>query len=223
MKRKCLIALASSILAIGAFAQNEGPTFKVTTTSAFVWGDNSPESATSSVIWDPRTGDSIHRLSHAGIEVSSRIGYERVSSSQEGKLLNYTTTIANNTNADLSVEYGGASVDGHVALPLSVALPAKGLSKRDQKNVWALNKMSCFKNGFASTESFFSADTSKIFTVRSKTSLTISSVTKDPRSSPLLCSMDGCQVTGTIRYYITVNRRDYVFVWPGRAVVYCGE
>ena len=224
MTKTYLIALACSALTLGAFAQNDAPAFKVTTTSAYIWGDTSAHGATSSLIEDPRTGDSVHRLSHAGIEVSSRIGYERISSHQEGKLLYYTTSIANTTNSDISVEYGGTSIDGRIALPISLALTAEGLKRRERKDVLLLSNLHCFKSGFASTENFFSASTlSKVFTVRPQTSITVSSVSKDPRSSPLLCSMDGCHVTGTIRYYITVNRKDYVFVWPGRDAVYCGE
>lgn len=224
MKPKHLLAPAFFAFTLGTFAQDDIPTFKVNATSAFVWGDDSPESAESSTISDPRTGDVIHKLSHGGIEVSSRVGFERVSLSEEGKLLNYTTTIANNTNSELAVQYGGASVDGHSALPLSVALSTKGVRKHDRKDVWQLSRMYCFKTGFASSENFFSADaSSKTFKVRPKTAMTISSVTRDPRSSSVLCSVDGCHVTGTIRYYISVNHKDYVFVWPGRSVVYCGE
>jgi hypothetical protein len=224
MKQQSLVPLALFVFTLSSLAQNDVPTFKVTASSAFVWGEDSPDSAKSSVIFDPLTGNSIYRLSHAGIEVSSRMGYERVSSSEAGKLLNYTTTVTNNTDSDLAVRYGGASIDGRAALPLTIAPSNKGFSKHDRKDVWELARMHCFKTGFASSENLFSAQaSSQTFTVRPKTAMTISSVTKDPRSSPLLCSLDGCHVTGTIRYYIRVNSRDYVFVWPGRSVVYCGE
>jgi hypothetical protein len=216
-----MIALVSAIL---AKAQNDIPTFKVNTASALVWDNDSNNRSGASVIFDPQTGNEIHKLSSGGIEVSSILGYERVDSSKAGKLINYTTTIANNTDADLSVEYGGASVDSHRALPLWVALTNKGSHKRDRKEIWELNKMHCFKAGFVSHENFFSANAlSKVFTVRPKTALTISSVTMDPRSSSVRCSIDGCHIIGTIRYYITVGRKDYVFVWPGRSVVYCGK
>lgn len=230
MKRNQLLPLAFLLFTSGTFAQSDLPTsgdiptFRVEAKSAFVWGEESAESVISSVVRDPLTGDEIHRLSHAGIEISSRMGYERVSLSEAGKLLNYTTTVANNTNSDLLVQYGGASVDGRAALPLRVALNRKGLNKSDRKDLWELSKMHCFKTGFASSDNVFSAHApSKTFTVRPATALTISAVTKDPRRSSVLCSVDGCHVTGTIRYYIRVNSRDYVFVWPGRSVVYCGE
>ena len=224
MKRHLLALLAFVVLTLSTLAQDDILTFRVNTSSAFVWGEDSSGSAKSSIILDPLTGYAIHKLSYAGIEVSSRMGYERVSLSKAGKLLNYTTTVTNNTDFALSVEYGGASVDERAALLLSVALSNKGFNQRDRKDVWELSKMYCFRTGFASSENFFSANaSSKIFTVRPKTAMTVSSVTKDPRSSSVLCSMDGCHVTGTIRYYIRVNRRDYVFVWPGRSIVYCGE
>jgi hypothetical protein len=224
MKRSQLIVVACLVFTLSMFAQNDTPAFRVEATSALVWDKDLPESATSSIVWDPLTGNEIHKLRSAGVEVSSRIGYERVSSGEVGKLLHYTTTIANHTDSDVSVNYGGASVDGHVATPLWVALTNKGSKKRDRKNVWELSKMHCFKTGFASSKNFFSAhDLSETFTVRPQTAMTISSVTKDPRDYSVRCSLDGCQVTGTVRYYITVNGKDYVFIWPGKSVVYCGE
>lgn len=212
------------VFTISMLAQDSLPTFKVNAESALVWDKDSPESAHSFVIWDPLTGNEIHKLSAGGVEVSSLMGYERVSSSKAGKLLNYTTTIANNTDSDLSVRYGGASVDRHAALPLWVAVNNKKFKKRDRPEIWELSKMHCFKSGFASSENFFSSHTiGKVFTVRPQTAMTISSVMMDPRSSSVLCSVDGCHIKGTIRYYITVNRKDYVFVWPGHSVIYCGE
>jgi len=211
------------VFAMCAFAQTNMPTFKVDTKSALVWDSDSPGIA-SSIIWDPLTGREIHRLRFGEVEVSSLVGYERVSWNAAGKLLNYRTTITNNTDSELSVQYGGAAVDGNTALPLWVALKNKGFKKRDRTKIWEMSKMHCFNTGFSSKENFFSADNlSKVFTIRPNTSLTISSVTMDPRRSSTLCSVDGCHLTGTIRYYITVNNRDYVFVWPGKSVIYCGE
>ena len=37
---------------------------------------------------------------------------------------------------------------------------------------------------------------------------------------PLLYSENGVK---NETYYVTINLRDYVFVWSGRSVVYCGE
>jgi hypothetical protein len=223
MKSARVIAV-SLLFGISAFPQDSVPTFKANTSSALVWDSNSPDNASSSLIWDPLTGREIHKLSSGGVEVSSIVGYERVSLSRAGPLLNYTTTIANNTASDISVQYGGVSIDGHAALPLWIALTNKRSNKHDRKEIWELSKMYCFKTGFASSENFFSGDApSRTFTVLPKSAVTISSVTQDPRHSPLRCSLEGCRFTGTIRYYINVKRKDYVFVWPGRSVVYCGQ
>src|ERR1700756_1139428 len=90
MKRKLLVGLAFVALVLSTFAQNDVPTFKAEAKSALVWNKDFPESATSSIIWDPLTGNEIHKLSSGGIEVSSRIGFESVSSGNVGKLLLYT-------------------------------------------------------------------------------------------------------------------------------------
>jgi hypothetical protein len=224
MKQNRLIALVLLVFIPSAFAQNEDRTFKVDARSALVWDKDFRGDSGSSVVWDPLTGREMHKLSRGGIEVSSRMGYERVALGNVGKLLNYTTTIANNTDSDVIVRYGGASVDGHAAQLLWVALSRKGFKKRVRNDVWELNKMHCFRTGFASMENFFSGDTlSKVFTVRAQTAMTISAVSKDPRTHSVLCSVNGCQITGTIRYYVTVNGKDYVFVWPGPSVFYCVE
>lgn len=223
VNKKQIVALAFPFLALSISAQDNVPTFKAETKSALVWDENVIEN-TGSSIRDPLSGNEIHRLSYDGIEVSSRLGYEKVNPSKEDKLINYTTTVANNTDSDASVQYGSVSVDGYIALPLRVAAGGKGLNKRDRKDTWDLTKMHCFQTGFASRESALSSSAStQTFTVRPKTSITISFVTKDPRTSAVLCSMDGCHLKGKVRYYVTVNHRDYVFVWSGRSVVYCGE
>lgn len=224
MKQRWPIVVILTAFATALFAQDETPTFKASTTSALVWDEDLPENAASSTVWDPLTGHKLHKLSHGGIDVSSRMGYERAGLGQAGKLLNYTTTVANHTDSAATVQYGGAIVDGRGALPLRVALTNKDIPKRDRKSIWDLSKMACFKSGFASTEHFFSLDTlTKTFTVPPQTAMTISVVVKDPRSYSGLCSVNGCQITGRLRYYVTVNGKDYVFVWPGKSVVYCGE
>ncbi len=220
---KLIAAVVLTTCTLEGFAQEDVPTFKASAASALVWDNNSAQSSASSTIWDPLTGNEIHRLSAGGVEVSSRVGYERVSPSTAGKLLNFTTTIANNTESDLSVRYGGARIEGRVAPLLWVAPARKDFNDHDRKEVWDLSRMYCFKSGFASVENFFSGHAPKTFTVRPNSSMTISFVARDPRTSSAQCSVDGCHITGTIRYYITVNHKDFVFVWPGRSVVYCGE
>jgi hypothetical protein len=188
MRLTLAVTLAVLSFPFLTFAQGDLSTFRAEATSAFVWGEDNRSGAVSSIIQDPVTGDAIHKMSHAGIEVSSRAGFENIGLGAAGELLNFTTTIVNNTESDLSVHHGDARVDGHTAFPLPVAPTNKGLNKRDRKQVWELKKMSCSSSSFLSNENFFSPSaSSKVFTVAPKTALTVSFVTKDPRNYPFLC------------------------------------
>jgi len=207
-----------------AFAQSEPSTIKVEVASAYVWGEDVSDGAVSSTILDPVSGNAIHKLSHAGLEVSVRAGFERVGSGMAGSLLNFTATVVNNTRSEVVVSRAGASVDGHKALALSIVPGMKGIKKRDRRHVWELGKMYCSVNGFLARNDFFSIDNaSEAFLIAADSSLTASFVAKDPRSYSLRCSVEGCYPTGTMRFYVTVNATDYVFVWPGRSMVYCGN
>jgi hypothetical protein len=224
MRCTLTITLAVLALTIITFAQNDVPTFRTETTSAFVWGEDSRFGAVSTSIRDPITGNAIHKLNHGGIEVSSRAGFERVGSGAAGELLNFTTTIVNTTESEVSVRQGGVSVEGHLALPLAVVMTKKGLNKRERKQVWEFASMHCFSSGFLPNEEFFSPlSSSRVFTVPRNKALTVSFVTKDPRYSSVLCSVEGCYPKGTIRFSVTVNTTDFVFTWPGRSMVYCGK
>ena len=198
--------------------------FKTETASAFVWGEDNFQGAVSSSVRDPLTGNAIHKLKHGGVEVSSRAGFERVDAGKAGELLSFTTTIVNNTESELLVGQGGASVDGRVALPLSLVLTTKGLRKKQRNQVWELTDMNCFSSGFLPNEAFLSPNpSSKSFKVSPKRALTVSFVIKDPRYYSVLCTVEGCYPKGTIRFFVTVNTTDFVFIWPGRAMVYCGK
>ena len=224
MRGTYAVTLAFLAFRFSTFAQNDVPNFKAEGASAFVWGDDNPSSAVSSSIHDPVTGNVIHKLSHAGIEVSSQTGFESIGHGAAGELLSFTTTIANNTESDLSVRRGGASIDGHVAFPLSVLPTNKGLTRRERTQVWELTKMTCFLSGFLARENYFSSnDSSRVFTVPPKSASKISFITQDPRKYPFRCSMEGCYPTGTTRFYVTINTTDYIFVWPGRSSVNCGK
>jgi len=224
MRRAPAVSFEFIVLTFLAFAQNSTPTFKTETASAFVWGNDNRSGAMSSSIRDPVTGNEIHKLNHGGIEVSSRAGFERVGSGEAGEFLNFATTIINNTDSELSVRQGGASVDGQVALPLSVVRTKKGVSKKERKQVWDLARMHCFSNGFLPDDEFFSANAApKVFTVPPKRALTVSFIAKDPRYYSILCSVDGCYPKGTIRFAVMVNTTHFVFVWPGRTMVNCGR
>ncbi len=224
MRRTLSLTFASLALAFSAFGQDDLSTFKAEAVNAFVWGEDTRSGAISSSVRDPVTGTAIHKLNHGGIEVSSRAGFEKIAPGEAGEFLNFTTTVVNNTESELTVRNGGASVDGHVVLPLSVVLTKKGLSKKQCKQVWELSKMQCFVNGFLPNEDASSLSTpSKVFTLASQKALTVSFVTKDPRDYSVLCSMEGCYPKGTIRFVVVVNAIDFVFIWPGRAMVDCGR
>lgn len=224
MRRRLAVTIAFLACTILAFAQGDITTFKTEAASAFIWGEESQPEAVSSSLRDPVTGNPIHTLNHAGIEVSSRAGFEKVGSGKPGEFLSFTTTIVNNTESEVAVRKGYVSVDGHVALPLPVVINKKGLNKKEREQVRELAKMSCFSGGFLPNEGFFSPSaSSKAFAVAPNRALTVSFVTKDPRYYSILCSVDGCYPTGTIRFSVTVNSTDFVFIWHGRSMVNCGE
>ena len=155
--------IAAFLCTPGTFSQDRVPIIKAEVMSAFVWGEDSASGAVSSTIQDPLTGNAIRTLSYAGIEVSSRIGFENTGTDEVGTFLNYTTTIVNSTDSTLAVRYGGISVDGHVASPLRVVLPGQKLSKRERKgkpDLAELGKLHCFTSGFLSRDKFFSANAS---------------------------------------------------------------
>lgn len=224
MQRTLAVTLAVLAFTFFTFAQNDLPAFKAGAASAFVWGEDNPSGAVSSSIRDPATGNAIHKLSHGGIEVSSRAGFESIGLGEAGELLSFTTTIVNNTDSELYVRQGRASADGHLALPLSVVLTKKGLGRKEREHSWELARVHCLSSDSFSNHTFFLPnDSSKAFTVTPKTALTVSFVTKDPRNYSVQCSVEGCYPKGTMRFSVTVNTADFVFIWPGRALVYCGR
>jgi hypothetical protein len=226
---QCTLTVTLAVLVFASLisAQNAIPTFKAEAVSAFVWDEDNLPRVASSSIQDPITGTAIHKLSHAGIEVSSRAGFERVGMGEAGELLIFTTTIVNNTDSGLSIRQSAVGVDGHLALPLSVVLTKKGLGKKDGNEAWELARLHCFSSGFFPNQNFFPSSSSskafKPFSVTRNSALTVSFVTKDPRNYSLLCSMEGCHPKGTMRFSITVNTTDFVFIWAGRALADCGR
>lgn len=229
MKLACAVVLPVFVLALLMIGQESQPNIKVESLSAFVWGEDVSSGAVSSSIRDPLTGNAIHKLNYGGIEVSSRLGFESIGTDEGGTFLNYTTTIVNSTESMLSVKFGGISVDGHVAKPLSLVPSGrkrgKNASKSKADDDVAPEEMHCVVSGFLPTDNLFSAnDSSQNRTVAPRAAITVSSVIRDPRDHYWLrCSVDGCYPTGIIRYYLTVDGRDYVFVWPGRSANYCGK
>jgi hypothetical protein len=66
-------------------------------------GRGLPSGAITSTMQDPLTGDTIRALSYNGIEVSSRMGFERGGADEVGIFLNYAATIVNGTGSTVSV------------------------------------------------------------------------------------------------------------------------
>jgi hypothetical protein len=223
-----LILLALVVFVVGqVVGQDETAAFRTEARLAFVWGSDVPGGAISSTVKDPLTGNAILELRHDRIEVNSRMGFEKLHQEDVRELIAYTTTIVNNTHAKLSVKYGGTTVDGRIVLPLSIIADSKHLSKKqlsaDADNI-EIGKLYCFTSGYLSSESFFAANPSVLeLAVDPQTSLTVSSIIRDPRHYPIRCTAEGCLPTGTVRYSIRVDNHDYIFSWQGRSLVNCGR
>jgi len=223
---RCTLAVTLAFLAFAslASAQNDLITFKADAAGAYIWGEDNQRGAVSSNVRDPVTGNAIHKLNHAGIEVSSRAGFERVGSGRPGEFLSFTTTIVNTSESDVVVRGGNVSVDGRLVRPLPIVPSKKGLNQKQREQVLELGEMNCFSSGFLANDVFFSPDAvANDFVISRQRALTVSFVTKDPRYYSILCSVDGCYPKGTIRFSVTINTTEFVFVWPGRSMVDCGR
>lgn len=218
--------LFTVILATYGFAQDQVPIFKTEAKSAFVWGKDVPSGAVSSVVKDALTGSETLKLRHAGIEVSSRIGFEK-RQGQTGEFVAYTTTIVNTSSENLAVKYGETTIDGHIVTPLSVF---SGTTKPHRKRVHAgansvdIATLYCFSSGFLTDGNFFPRpEQSGTLTVEARSSVVVSTVIKDPRYYSILCSQDGCLPKGTVAYSIQVGTHDFIFIRPGRTLADCGK
>jgi hypothetical protein len=224
-RRTLAVALfAMFALTLPTSAQENVSIFKAQATSAFVWGEDNLAGAVSGSIQDPLTGNAIREISHGGIEVSSQARFELASLGQAGELVSFTTTIVNSTNFELSLTQAGASVDGYIALPFPVGLAAKEFSKRSRNQAREIASLNCLTGGLPSRELFsYTKASSETAVVDPGKSAVISFVTKDPRNYSMLCSIGGCYPKGAIRFIVTVNSTDFVFVWAGRDMTYCGK
>ena len=215
---RILVSLMLSSVCL--FAQEDTPTFKTQATSAFVWGQDINSGAISSRVTDPLTGTETLKLRYAGVEVSSRMGFEKLQREQSWEYIAYSTTIVNNTDGAVSVKYGAITVDGRIVSPLA----ASTKSKQNTANSFETARLYCFSSGFLSHENFFALkEQTPGLTVQPRRSLTVSSVVRDPRHYSILCSTNGCLPKGMIRYSIQVGGHDYVFIWPGRSLFNCGR
>jgi len=227
MKNLAALTFFALILGLRAFPQTEVPTFKAEVRNAFVWGEDAPSGAISSTIKDPLTGTEILKLKHKDVEINSRMGFEKVRPEDVSEFIAYSTTIINNTQAELTIEQGGITVDGHLVSPLLVHASIKGTKKKHSDkgtDVTDIQQLHCFDSGTFSSEKFFSQQQpSSAVIVEPQKSLTVSGVIKDPRHYPLLCSADGCFPKGTVRYSIRVGGHEYIFSWGGRSIANCGR
>jgi hypothetical protein len=110
MRPRLAVTLALLACTILTFAQSDLVTFKTEAASALIWDEENQPGAASLSVRDPVTGNPIHKLNHAGIEVSSRAGFEKVGSGKPGEFLSFTTTIVNNTESEITVRQGSLSV-----------------------------------------------------------------------------------------------------------------
>lgn len=219
-------AVSVLVLLAGAFAQSDVATFKVDSRNAFVWGEDMPSGAKSWSVKDPLTGTETLKLSHQGVEVSSRIGFEKLHPNAAVEFIAFSTTIVNNTQTRLSVEAGQIAVDGHLTSLLSVDLSSKGhkAAFNNRMNMVHAGELYCFTSGFLSSEHFLSMvlPPSGLIVDAGK-SLTVSGVVRDPRHYSMLCAVDGCFPKGSLRYAIRVGDHEYVFTWQGRSISNCGR
>jgi hypothetical protein len=215
------VTVTISSLALLTRAQDGVTVFKTQATSAFVWGQNNISGVVSTSIEDPLTGNAIRSINHGGITVNSRAGFQRFKLGRAGELLEFTTTIVNRTASVLFVRQGRAIVDGRNLFPLPV-VASEGDTREERDQAREQATMSCFPNDSPPDEIVLSSKTSsKMFTLSPGKALTVSLITKDPRFYSLLCSVEGCYPKGAIRFYVTVNSMDFVFIWPGREMSHC--
>lgn len=228
MRRLAMLACFALMFNCRASPQEDVPKFAVEVRNTFIWGEDVPAGAISSSVKEPLTGAEILTLKHGGIAVTSRMGFEKLHPEDVTEFIVYSSTIINNTNSELTVEAGGIAVDGHLASPLSVNSGIKRAKQsRDSKNKDSVDirNLHCFESGTLSSENFFSPRqrTSSSMLVEAKGSFTVSGVIRDPRSYPLLCTVDGCFPKGTIRYSIRVGSHEYIFSWNGHSLLNCGK
>ncbi len=209
-----------------ANSQVDVPKFTVNVRNTFIWGEDAPSGAISSVIRDPLTGVELRRLKHNGVEVTSRIGFEKLHPEDAAVLIVYSSTIVNNTEMELAVKAGGVAVDGHLVSPMSKESSSSGVKQRRpscEKDVVDVRNLHCLGSGYLSIDTFSRPQGMSSTIVESQSSLTLSEIVRDPRHYPLLCSVGGCHPKGTIRYSIRVGGNEYMFAWEGASVANCGR
>lgn len=221
-----ILTILSFACAACTFAQDEIATFKTEAKSAFVWGQDAPSGAVSWRVKNPLSGSETLKIRYGGIEVSSRIGFEKPHKERMEEVIGYTTTIVNNTAQTMSVQAGEITVDGHIVQPLSISSgqrERKETTKTDPGTI-AIRTLYCFSSGFLPLEKVLPMNNeASALTVDPQHSLTVSSVIRDPGHYPMLCSVNGCFPKATVRYSIRISGHDFIFIWPGGWIASCGK
>ena len=222
-------ACLTLVLIPPANSQEEASKLTVDVRNTFVWGEDAPAGAISSALRDPLTGRELRRLKHNGIEVTSRIGFEKLHAEDVAEFIIYSSTIVNNTRSELQVEFGGVAIDGHLVSPLLVDSNRKGVKEihsNGKKGTVEIRNLRCLGTGYLSSESFFNQKGKGVpprILVEPQSSRTVSAIVKDPRIYPILCTAEGCFPKGMIRYSILVDSREYIFSWSGDSLMNCGR
>jgi hypothetical protein len=207
-------------------AQDSTPTFRTEAESAFVWGQDAPAGALSSTVQDPLTGLARHKLAYKGVEVGSSTGYED-QWVQDSKLLRHgyivvttSTTIVNNTDYPVSIEYGDASANGHTAALIgdktSKTIPRLDNKKFDQLDCYRssnLMKDAKLVNRDPDINPKGSPAAMNRIVLPPKSAVTIAAATATPEVGSW---------SGYYRYYVRVDHKDFVFPWPMSQMQPCG-
>ena len=216
MKHGFYAVVLIATMSLPGFAQSETTTLKSTTLSAVVWDEDIPSSASSEII-DPVTGASVRNLTYHGIEVHSQAGFRILRSGRPGELLIFLVTIVNDAESDAVLTQAGLVIDGSLSQNL---LPeTSGTTADDRPEV---DGSLCMEPNALSSDNPSRLPTrAKPSSIARNMASTFRFVAKDPRNYSLLCSPGGCYPKGVMRFYVTLNSTDYVFVWKGQALVNC--
>jgi len=158
MRKLAAIAGLAFVFSLQANSQTDLPKFAVDVRESFVWGEDATAGAESSAIKDPLSSAELRKLKHNGVEVSSRIGFEKPHPEDVGEFIVYSLTIVNSTKTELAVETGGIVVDGHFVAPLPVDYSSRGSKRKHSsvvgKEVVDIRNLNCFASGYLSSEKF---------------------------------------------------------------------
>lgn len=225
MRQFVILWLVALLLPSPNFPQESTPTFRAEAESAFVWGQDAPHGAVSSIAQDPLTGRILHKLSYNGVEVSSRLGYEAQWMSDSKYLAHpydvviSVTTVINNAAAPVSAAYGGASADGHEV----ILIGDKSSKQRVRLGRKPWHSLLCVQSGTVPSDNVILSSDSNgpqnsvslataRWNVQQNSSITVSALTAIQQPNR----------TVEYRYFVRVNNKDFVFPWRMDEAQLCG-